>query len=243
MIKIRKSIPYIIFILLLTGTTFGQSYVFGLKGGPILGIQNWSGFQRNPLIDAHGIFSIESWEEDDPNVLFAQIGYHTRGSSLRQVFRNPNIGLNPQTRAFRFRNLALTLGAKKRLSMGLFSPYYAVGIRGEYNIGTNLDEFRAQNSTAITTYPLNEFVNKFTYGLYLGGGVEYEFAELIGAVFEFSVNPDIGRQYFQPPLTGVLNPNPINGQSTVNLPEREIRNITLEFTIGLRFLRKVEYID
>ena len=139
--------------------------------------------------------------------------------------------------------MALTVGAKRRISMGTFKPFYSVGIRGEYTLRTNLDEFRLQNSTAISTYPINEFVRKFNYGIYVGGGVEYEIRELIGAVVEISVNPDLSRQYFQPPLTGVINPNPFNGQSVVDLAQREIRNVTLEVTLGLRFLRKVEYID
>ncbi len=240
--KINKLILLSIFSLLaLNG--YCQSYVFGIKGGPVIATQNWSGFQTNPLINFHAIASIETWGEDDPNVLFAQLGYHTRGSSLRQVFVNPTIGFNPQTRAFKFNNLALTVGAKKRLSMGEISPFYSVGIRGEYNLSTNLEEYRLQNQTAISTYPLNEFVNKFTYGLYLGGGAEFAFMDLIGAVAEISVNPDLGRQYFQPPLTGVINPNPGNGQPIVNLSEREIRNITIEITVGLRFLRKVVYYD
>lgn len=240
--EIRKIIALIVFAFTILNIS-AQSYVFGVKGGAVLATQNWSGFQRGPLIDFHGIASIETWAEDEPNILFAQLGYHTRGSSLRQVFVNPTIGFNPQTRAFKFRNLAMTLGAKRKISMGTISPFYSVGIRGEYNLSTNLDEFRLQNQTAITTYPVNEFVNKFTYGLYLGGGAEFEFRELIGGVAEISINPDLNRQYFQPPLTGVINPNPGTGQTVVNLSEREIRNITIEFTVGLRFLRKVEYID
>lgn len=243
MLTVIKKILFIAILGSLSISASAQSYVFGIKGGPVLATQNWSGFQRGPLVDFHAIASIETWGEDDPNVLFAQLGYHTRGSSLRQVFVNPTIGFNPQTRAFKFRNLAATVGAKKRITMGKMSTFYSVGIRGEYNLSTNLDEFRLQNQTAISTYPLNDFVRKFTYGIYVGGGAEFEFLELIGGVAELSINPDINRQYFQPPLTGVINPNPGNGQSTVNLPEREIRNLTIEITVGLRFLRKVEYYD
>ena len=220
-----------------------QSFVFGFKGGPVIATQNWSNFQRNPLLDLHGIAFIESWEEDSPNILFAQLGYHTRGSSLRQVFVNQFTGFVPQTRAFRFRNLALTLGAKKKLRMGTWSPFYTVGLRGEYTVGTNLDEYVDVNYTARTTYPQNEFVRRWNYGIYAGGGTEFEIGELIGVVMELSVNPDLSRQYFQPPLTNVYNPNPFNGSTTINLEAREIRNITLELTFGFRFLRKVIYIE
>lgn len=239
-----KKIKIILAILCISIGLNAQSYVFGVKGGPVIATQNWNNFQRNPLIDLHGILSIETWGEDDPNVLFAQLGYHTRGSSLRQNFiTNPTSGFRPQTSAFKFRNLALTIGAKRRIRIGTFTPYYSVGIRGEYTVTTNLDEFVDQNFTAPTSYPLNEFVNNWNYGIYGGGGVEFSFTEYIGGVLELSVNPDLSRQYFQPPLSDVSIYNPFTGQTTRGLPEREIRNVTLEITLGLRFLRKVEYID
>jgi hypothetical protein len=236
---------YIIFIILCLASIKqeAQSFVFGFKGGPVIATQNWSNFQRDPLFDLHGIAFIETWAEDSPNILFAQIGYHARGSSLRQIFVNPATGFIPQTRSFRFRNLALTVGAKKKLSMGTWSPFYTVGLRGEYTVSTNLDEFVDQNFTSRTAYPLNEFVRKFNYGIYVGGGTEFAINDLIGVVMELSVNPDLSRQYFQPPLTNVYNPNPFNGQSTINLSEREIRNVTLELTFGFRFLRQVVYYD
>lgn len=239
-IKIRKVIVMLCLVLSSMSLS-SQSFVFGFKGGPVIATQNWSNFQRNPLIDFNGIAFIESWSEGDPNVLFAQIGYHTRGSSLRQVFLNPSIGFIPQTRSFKFRNLALTVAAKRRqFTNDKYSVFYSLGIRGEYNISTNLDEFLANNATSITTYPINEFVVPFTYGVYAGGGIEFEIMELIGAVAEVSLNPDLSRQYFQPPLTNVINP--VTGMQT-NLQEREIRNITLEISVGMRFLRKVVYID
>ena len=218
-----------------------QSFVFGFKGGPVMATQNWSSFQREPLFDLHGIAFIETWGEDDPNALFAQLGYHTRGSSLRQLFVNPTLGFVPQSRSFKFRNLAATVGGKRKFYLtDKIDGYYSLGIRGELNINTNLDEFRLQNQTAITSYPLNEFVRPFTYGVYAGGGFEFKIAELVGVMAELSVNPDLNRQYFQPPLTNVLDP--VTGM-TRNLQEREIRNITLELSIGIRLLRKVIYVD
>jgi len=214
-----------------------------VKGGPLIGTQNWNNSQRGPLISGHVILGVESWQEDDLNSLFAQIGYHNRGSSLRQVFLNPTTGFNPQSRSFVFRNLALTVGAKRRISLGTWRPFYSVGLRGEYTLGTNLDEFQDDNFTAPTAYPLNEFVMPWNYGIYAGGGTELKLTEYIGAVFELSVNPDLSRQYFQPPLNNVSIYNPWNGQTQTSLRERTIRNVSLEFTVGLRFLRKVVYID
>lgn len=233
----------IVFLLFIASSVGAQSYVYGIKGGPVIGTQNWNNNQRLPLISGHLIASVETWSEDDPNVLFAQLGFHNRGSSLRQLFVNPNSGFIPQSRSFEFRNLALTVGAKRRIRIGTWSPYYTVGLRGEYTVNTNLQEFQDDNFTAPTTYPLNEFVNKWNYGLYGGGGTEFQFTEYIGAVLELSVNPDLSRQYFQPPLNNISIYNPFTGQTTTSLRERTIRNVSLEITLGLRFLRKVEYID
>ncbi len=235
---------YLFFLFITLGlSASAQSYTFGIKGGPVLGTQNWNNGQRQPLLSGHFIVSAETWGEDDPNSLFAQLGYHNRGSSIRQLFLNPVTGFNPQSRSFVFSNLGLTIGAKRRLRLGTWSPFYTVGLRGEYTIRTNLDEYQDANFTAPTAYPLNEFVNKWNYGLYAGGGTEFAISEFIGAILEVSVNPDLSRQYFQPPLSNVSIYNPWSGQSVSNLPERTIRNVSLEVTLGLRFLRKVEYID
>ncbi|WP_235297579.1 hypothetical protein [Portibacter marinus] len=232
-----------VFAVLISFPIFGQSTVYGIKGGPLIGIQNWNNSQRGPLLSGHVIVSAETWSEEDLNSLFAQLGYHNRGSSIRQLFINPNTGFNPQSRAFVFSNVGLTVGAKRRIRAGTWSPFYSVGIRGEYTIRTNLDEFQDDNFTAPTAYPLNEFVEPWNYGLYAGGGTELRLTEYIGAVFELSVNPDLSRQYFQPPLNNVSIYNPWTGQTITSLRERTIRNVTLEFTVGLRFLRKVVYID
>ncbi|GLR18638.1 hypothetical protein [Portibacter lacus] len=236
-------IKLIFLILCVAGGAHAQSYVFGIKGGPVIATQNWNNFQRNPLFAGHAILSIETWAEDDPNSLFAQIGYHERGSSLRQNFINPTTGFSPQTNSFKFRNAGLTIGAKRKIRMGTWSPYYTLGIRGEYTFSTNLDEFVDKNFTSITTYPLNEFVEHWTYGIYAGGGTEFEISEFIGAVVELSVLPDLGRQYYQPALNDVSVYNPYTGTTTRGLSEKTIRNVSLEISFGLRFLRKVEYID
>lgn len=240
-----------VFLFLLIGSCFSQqawtqSYAFGLKVGPSLGIQNWNGFEQDLLIKYHGALFIETAPEDSYSSLFAQIGYHIRGSAFRNRlgvnFNNNQIDRLPPTE-FQFRNIALTLGFKRRydLNTGNGQYYYSLGIRGEYTIDTNLEEYEFFASAFNTPiYPVDDFVNPLNYGAYLGGGLQFPFGELVAGFVEISFNPDFSNQYRQPSLQGIRSP--FTGNNTT-ISERLIRNTTVELTFGMRFLRKVIYVD
>lgn len=230
-----RSIAILCFTLFLIQTE-AQSFVFGPKVGGVVATQQWQNFQQNPLLAYHGDLFIETYGEDDPNVLFAQLGYHVRGSSLRGRFFNSQ-GLQIFSNSFRFNNLALTVGAKRKFNeTERFSPFYAMGLRGEFTLFTNLDDFDTQS----LFYPQNHSVNNFMYGIYAAAGVEFPFTEFVGGQLELSVNPDLSKQYFQPEIANVINPN---GGNPITIRERSIRNVSIEVTLGLRLLRKVVYID
>ena len=54
-----------------------QSYAFGLKGGPTIGLQRWNNYQGNdPLIAYHLVSFVETAGEQDQGALFAELGYH-----------------------------------------------------------------------------------------------------------------------------------------------------------------------
>lgn len=223
-----------------------QGYAFGLKGGLTIGVQQWEGFEQDPLFKYHGIAYIESLPESNEFALLAQLGYHLKGSAFRSrnafgfngdIFRAP-------AQEFIFRNLALVLAAKQKFDVfGNDSrAYYILGLRGDYNLGTNLSEYKEANMV----YPIypddsKELIREITYGLSLGGGIELPFSELVGTIIEFSVNPDFSYQYVQPSATVFVNNQFFTGN--VNIPERKIRNLTFELTVGFRFLNKIEYID
>jgi hypothetical protein len=84
-------------------------------------------------------------------------------------------------------------------------------------------------------------VRKFIFGVSVGGGTEWMLSELVGAQLTFWVHPDVTLQYNQPAIPNVIDPN--NPGVVTTIPERRIRNIALELTLGLRLLRKVEYVD
>lgn len=232
----------------LTAATFGlqaQGYYFGIKGGPTIGVQQWESFERDPLFALHGMAFIES-ASDQAFALFAQAGYNPKGSAIQS--RNA-FGVNGDffqfpTQNFIFHNLSLSLGAKQRIGApeNNLRPYYLFGIRVDYNLDTNLDEYQELNEL-FPIYPFDndQVIRDFTYGAIVGAGIEFPFSEFVGALLEFSVNPDFSLQYEQPSGEVFVNNTVYTGNITV--PERRIRNVTFELTLGLRFLRKIEYID
>ncbi len=238
-------------LLFITISTNAQSYAFGIKGGLTVGTQKWDqSFQRDPLYRYHAIAFIESAEEENRFALFAQGGYHIKGSAIRTfrqtVIVNGNqFEIPSMTIPFEFRNISVTLGGKRKYDFGVSSKvYYLLGIRGDYTVSTILrPDFVNENDPYALIYPIEPFVNKFNYGITAGGGFEFPFSEYIGGILEFSINPDFSRQYNQPPINNVINPNPNGGSNLITIRERQITNLTIEATLGLRFLHKIIYVD
>lgn len=222
-------------------TLAGQSYWFGAKTGLALNWQSWgtgigTSLDRNQLISYPIDLFIESYDEEGKGSFYASLGYRTRGTSYR-VFSN--FGTTNANQSFKFNNLVLEAGVSKRLKFQFLNmtPFYKLGLRGEYTVSTNLKDYLVFNSLF---FPVDEFVKKFPFGFTAGGGFEYEMAELYGMIFEFTINPDIGLQYEQPPLNNVRDPY-TNQNTFIDL--RQVRNLSLEFKLGIRFLRKVVYVD
>lgn len=226
----------------------GGTY-YGIKGGMTLGNQKWNNFDRQTLVAYHGILSMETMPIEERFSLFAQVGYHVKGSSLRpRLFGNSfNAGFTfSPPREFKFYNISLSIGAKQVVKqIGNNSAYYLFGIRGDFTVGTNLDEFgdfTEGNPSIAIFYPINsyDFIRRINYGFIAGGGINFPISEFVQGVLEFTVNPDFSLQYQQPPIPNVTNP--FNGQS-LTISERNIKNLTFEITVGARFLRKIEYVD
>lgn len=231
---VKQLVVFISAMFLITSLQ-GQSFVFGPKIGPGINFQFWNGLERQALLAPHFDLFIESYTEGSNSALFAQIGYHTRGSSERRnLISGPNVVLT--TPSYRFNNASLVLGVKRNLTtVGGFNSYYTFGLRGEYTLSTNLDRY--ENISLY--YPSDGYVNKFNYGVSISGGFEKNFSELVGAALEFTLSPDLSRQYFQPPIPNIANPW---GSGNLNLREQEIRNLSFEVSLVLRLLRKVEFI-
>lgn len=226
-----------------------QSVAYSVKGGLTAANQRFDGggtYNNSLLFKYHGALSIENAPDDPTSVLFAQIGYHTRGHARRYqrgIIPNYQTGQLQEVSGFKeefvFNNLALIVGVKRRGVLNTPNAYYAIGLRAEYTISNNLPGDNANfPSNYSLYYPTKDFVKKFNYGLSLSGGYEFPFSELISGFIEFSVHPDVSRQYFQPAITINSSNSPTN-----TIPEQSIRNLTFELTLGFRFLRKVIYVD
>lgn len=221
-----------------------QGTAYSFKGGLTLGIQKWNGFDQGPLFKYHGALTAESLDETATFSIFAQAGYHLKGSAIRNQNGfdfNGNFYRLP-AQEFIFKNVSLVLGGKRKYDLSdAMKGYYLFGLRGDYTLGTNLDKYKTANEyNGGLYYPDNNFVRKWNYGVTLGGGIEFAFGELVGGLLEVTLNPDFSYQYKQPNIPNVRDP--YTGQNRT-IPERTIRNVTFEITAGFRLLHKVEYVD
>ncbi|MBU6340767.1 MAG: hypothetical protein KGS48_04675 [Bacteroidetes bacterium] len=240
----------ILFLFLLTSllTLKAQSTAFVFQGGLSLGTQKWdNSFDRKILYASHFAIAVESVNnDDDKSAFFVQLGYHIKGSAVRFLYYNinsgfPNAGFSRER--FEFRNLSLILGFKQKFALNGSDNkryYYFGGLRGDYTLSTNLEELpNAKLNPGF--YPLPGGVRHLIGGFSVGGGFEFSFSELVGGELKVSLHPDVTLQYRQNPIPNVVNPN--NPGTTYTIPERRIRNTTLEVGVGLRLLRKVVYVD
>lgn len=237
MTKRKKMLRAIsLFLILLSGKVLiSQSFYFGPAIGPGINFQRWDQSDRDPLLSINAEVFVESVAEETKSAFFASLGYKTRGSST--IFSNATGGININSYKYKFNNAVLELGAKRYLSEEVSRAYYMVGIRGEYNLSTNLDEYKRFGSPY---FPLDTFTNKFIYGFSFGGGYEFSFNEFLNGFVQISVCPDINLQYHQPPLGNVITPGQIGG-STTFIDERRVKNTSIEIKFGLKILRKVIY--
>ncbi len=238
-----------VFSTLLFAAVFGpisaQSTAFVLNGGLSIGFQKWdNSFDRQPLYKYHVALAIESVNNDNDNAsVFMQFGYHVRGSATRFRFFYQGGGIDQYSQEFQFRNLSLILGGKQKFPLGARSKYfYYGGIRGDYTLNTNIDDLAgARNLQYAIFYPFIGSMKRWMVGVSAAGGIEFPFSDLIGGQLTFSVHPDFTYQYKQPSIGNVTNPFDPTGGTTITIPERRIRNITLELSFGLRLLHKVVY--
>lgn len=210
----------LLFGLFFSSNAFGQN-IYYIKTGPSFGFQQWRGTSnRTPLLGYHGVLGIESISLDKPVAFYAELGYHTRGSSERVRYVT---GLGTREVAViknKFHNVALALGGKSKVgdSKRLF---YSLAVRGEYTI-----DFEMFNYYRI----YDQFVRRFNYGLDIGGGFVFPLGIAHEGLLQVTFSPDVSRQVYAPPLQYI---EPETGYNRV-FPEQKTFNYTFEFTLGFR---------
>ncbi len=233
-----------VMLLIIVGCTLSlsQSSRFGLKFGPTMATQKWNYFQNGPLFKGHADLWMESYDENEPYSIFGQLGYHIRGSATRYTspitFQSNTYNL--PTDKFIFRNASLLVGFKKKFLKQTMSAYYSIGLRGEYNVSNNLDLYKQINEL-VPIYPFKDLVKKAVLGVTFGAGFDIPFNDFVGGIFELNIAPDITKQYYQPQINNIINI--YQPGSTTSIGEKSIKNLALEISLGIYFLRKVTYID
>lgn len=228
--SMKKYIIVLCFISVFTLEGTSQ-YFLGVKGGIGLNMQRWNTFERDILFTP--FIDVFTESDDDPlNKLYASLGYHTRGSTVRGFGFNT---YNP----YKFNNLVLEIGGKRMLSTDKkYNGYYMLGLRAEYTVSTNLGRVGGSNIYNLVS---NVYVNKFNYGATVGGGFEMALGDNKVVFAELTVNPDLSKQYDQPETLTIENPNPIPSpfpqNQFITIVPQEVRNISLELTIGVKFSR------
>ena len=86
-----------------------------------------------------------------------------------------------------------------------------------------------------------DYVRKFNYGVTFGGGFEMEMSELSNVFVEASIQPDYSFQYEHFGIDNIRNPWVPNER--IDLPPTQVSNLSIELKVGVKFLRKIEYID
>jgi len=229
------------YILLVAGMFFFCTAIFaqtgtayGFKGGLTFSSQNWGRGETEVLPAYHGVFTVETRDEENGIALFGDAGWHMKGSRIvfrQNIFENPNTGqiFQQPRRSIRqpFNNLSVVIGAKK---LGQFTDfinyYYGVGAHADYNL--SYDMFYGNKEF------FDIYLNKLTYGLSAVGGFEYTLGDSKIFFMELAFHPDINNQIqaFSSNYT-----NPITNQQTT-LTSQGVRNVmVLEISLGLKFVQ------
>ncbi len=125
----------------------------------------------------------------------------------------------------------MILGGKQKFEWNAAKYYYAIGLRGEYTFDYDLgylDHLENQD----------QLVRNLLYGVTFALGLEWPFGELVSGIAEIAIHPDLSRQMFLPQQRAVDR----NGNAFL-VDEQNIHNVSVELTLGLRFLHIVEIID
>lgn len=226
----KKILLFQLSFLGISGAIFAQATGFGIKAGPGLGFQRWNGGSKRDLLSIYHVDAFLDSESASGNIIYGQLGFHTRGSSSRiGPFEDVN-GIYYPARRLKtvFSNVVLEIGAKKLVQTKRFETFYALGVRGEY---TSKSKFEFYDE-------LQDWVRKFNYGISIRMGAEWKWNKLTKYGIDLNIAPDISKQIYVP--AGIRYYNPITKTTSPGY-EQSVRNIAIELSFYIRFLQIIEY--
>ncbi len=225
---IRYFLITIISIQFLAAQTTG----YGLRLGMGISSQKWQGGgNRNPLITNHADFYMDS-ESEKGNIIYGALGYHLRGSSI--IFGSFT-DLNGNTQrggsiSMKFHQVGLELGAKRAKALDDWKILYGLGIRVEYNLKTQLQEYS----------DYSDFINKVTAGFTISAAAEKSLSKFLVTGIEARISPDMTRQIFVPQGTLIYD---FYSRTLVPGQGQSVKNFGIELSFYIKFLQIVEYIE
>ncbi len=244
----RYLILFIIFVFQAKNMLWAQSTAYVIHAGPSFGTQRWdNGSDRQIMYGRHLAIAFETLDDaENKSALLAQFGYHVKGSATRFNVVNANGGIfNTFSESFRYNIISSLFAAKQKYQLGQNENnryFYYGGLRVDYVLSNNVDDLAARNPFLAIYYPQVGALNRWTFGVSVGGGMEFMFRELIGGQLTFTLAPDLTNLYNQPPITNVRDPWGGPGQN-ITISQRRIRNTTLELSLAVRLIKKVEIVD
>ncbi|WP_020569356.1 hypothetical protein [Neolewinella persica] len=227
-------------------------YLFGIKGGPSLGNQDWSGLETELLLAYHGALYYETIPAQGRFSFFGQLGYHVRGSKISRrrgfTFNGGQVTLPADD--FRFQNVSAAIGGKSVFAYTRAADiYYVLGLRVDYTLSNNLSEYNDLSNSVSAAFRLNypieveeptRSVRPIMAGAIFGAGALIPISDKTSGFIEITANPDFTFQYNQGPIENVIDPF---GGAPRTIGARQIRNFTIEISFGLRFMRKWKYVN
>jgi hypothetical protein len=208
---------------------------YGIKAGPILGVQTWNGSQTDPLllgIGSLGIFNEIS--AGGRNSITIELAAHERGSAILQrpfVYQDPvtnqQISVPATTYERKFTNVGLGASFKALYDINNgWNAYYMAGVRVEYTVRDTIPFSQFQQVNVKTG------LNPINYGLSFGGGVERRLGSSpLIMQLDFQIQPDISYQIRSPAFSYTNSYT----RNTEIFPEQQVRNVSFELTLGIKW--------
>ena len=229
---------YLLLVALMgTYAVQAQGTIGYFKSGLTIATQKWNGIDNTlPLLANNTAIGLEFLGNQNSEKRFTssfgiQLGYHQKGNAVRVRYMNPsnpNDFLRSKTQN-QFHNASLFLFGKGTAQMGTnTSWYYLMGLRLDYTF-----------KYAMYMNNIDNYVNKFNYGVSLGAGFNYNIPNTrLGIFVEAMISPDLSRQVYVP--AGIPVQYQINGVTTpYPSQEMKVHNLVFELTVGFRLLPRV----
>lgn len=207
----------------LISSSFQAGTGYTLKGGLTVGVQNWNGQQNEPLWGYNAGVTFDFLTQKRTS-LFIDLGYHLKGSSFRVNSFNQSGQVSQLFLGNKFHNLALVLGAKSAWKIKeKTTAYILLGLRADFTLDYEL----------VTYQGMDNYVNRFNYGMTVGGGVEFALADKHSIIVELQVNPDFSRQIQVPPGRFFNSFD----RNYYTLSEQRVLNLAIELMVGYKFIK------